>query len=126
MPPARKRATPPASLTEKRAANAVSDLDALRNEVTVESGAAPIEYTAVPFAGTVIRVKDFWDWPALASDLLAVGRFTQAAGQIVHPDDFNTIWAKANPTNRQVAAFIGEVEKVIGIPLATLLTSLSS
>ncbi len=125
MPP-RKRptsaVTAPADLAAKKPAN---DLEAIREEVAAEPDGG-IEYFAVPFANTVVRIKDFWDWPAYASDLLAVGRFTQAAREIVHADDFRTVWAQTNPTNRQVAAFIAEVEKVIGIPLATLLTSLSS
>lgn len=121
MPP-RKRTSPPADLAAKKPA---TDIQALRDEVTAEPDGA-IEYFAVPFAGTVIRVKDFLDWPATACDLLAVGRFTAAAGAIVHKDDFLTVWAEANPTNRQVIAFIGDVATVVGIPLQTLLTSLSS
>jgi hypothetical protein len=122
MPP-RKRATPaaaPADLAAKQSA-----IQVLRDEVAAEPEGA-IEYFAVPFAGTVVRVKDFMDWPAYANDLLAVGRFTQAIGQIIHPADFTTVWAETNPTNRQVIDFIREVEKVVGIPLLTLLTSLSS
>lgn len=124
MPP-RKRTNPPAGLSEKRPAN---DLDALREEVAAEPEAAPVKtYRVVPFAGTVVRIlDDFWEWPAVTSDLIAVGRFTQAAAQIVHPDDYNSVWAKANPTNGQVRDFVAEVEKVIGIPLTMLLTSLGS
>lgn len=125
MPP-RKRATPPADLPGKRAANPDADIEALRAEVAAEPDGTAEEYYAIPFANTSVRVKDFWDWPAVASDMLAVGRFTQAAAQIVHPDDFLTVWATANPTNRQVRDFMNEVEKVVGIPLQTLLTSLSS
>lgn len=120
MPPPRKRTAP--------AAKPATDIQALRDEVAAEQPvSAKTKYIAVPLADTVVRViEDFWEWPAVTNDLIAVGRFTQAAGQIVHPVDFKTTWVAVNPTNGQVRDFMVEIEKVIGIPLATLLTSLSS
>lgn len=128
MPPrARKtaEAAAPADLNGKRPANATSDLDALRTEVANEASGT-VGVLTVPLADTTVRVKDFLDWPSSANEDLAYGRLTSWASKVVIPEDFTKIWAPMDPTNRQAIEFMAEWEKISGIPLGTLLTSLTS
>ncbi|MGI5247769.1 hypothetical protein [Dactylosporangium sp. CA-139066] len=97
-----------------------ADLDALRAEVGAEPDAAD-DTAIVPLADTAVRVKHFLDWPASADDDLALGRITAWAGKILAEDDFAKVWAKTDPTNRQVIAFMADLEKVTGIPFASRL-----
>lgn len=120
MPP-RKRTTPPVDLAGKAPAN---DLQALRDEVATEPDASDGLF-AVPLGDTTVRVKDFLDWPSSANDDLAFGRMGRWASKILHAEDFE-VWARMDPTNRQAIEFMREMEKITGIPLGTLLTSLSS
>ena len=124
MPPPRKRATRPADLETKRAADA--DLQALRDEVAAEPEADDDGFFAIPLGDRIVRVKNFLDWPSSANDDLAFGRMTRWALKVLDRDDFEKIWAPMDPTNRQAIEFMQQLEKITGIPLATLLTSLSS
>lgn len=122
MPP-RKRTTPPAGLAAKKPAN---DLDAIRDEVATEPDGNRDTVFVVPLGNTTVRVKDFLDWPSSANDDLAFGRMTRWALKVLDGDDFEKVWAPMDPTNRQAIEFMRELEKIAGIPLGTLLTSLSS
>ena len=125
MPPRARKVTPPPDLDGKTPANATSDLDALRAEVAAEpEGAA--DTLAVPLGDTVVRVKDFMDWPSSANEDLAYGRFTRWAAKVLDGDDFVKVWVPLDPTNRQVTSFLVDWEKISGIPLGTMLTSLTS
>ncbi|GAA0719851.1 hypothetical protein Drose_06145 [Dactylosporangium roseum] len=98
------------------------DLDALRAEVATEPDAAD-ETMIVPLADTAVKVKHFLDWPASADDDLALGRITTWASKILAEDDFAKVWSKIDPTNRQVVAFMADLEKVTGLPFASRLAS---
>jgi hypothetical protein len=132
MPPRARtsKATPPADLDAKKPANADAspDLDALRAEVRAESDSDDgIEYLAVPLGNTTVRVKrDPLDWPGSANSYFARGLMTEWAQRVVHPDDFAQVWLPTDPTNRQIAAFIAEWEKISGLPLAQQFSLLSS
>lgn len=95
------------------------DLDALRAEVGAEPDPAD-DTMIVPLAGTAVRVKHFLDWPASADDDLSVGRITAWARKILTEDDI-AVWTKMDPTNRQVIAFMADLEKVTGLPFASRL-----
>jgi hypothetical protein len=125
MPPRARKAAAPVDLNGKRPANAIrSDLDALRAEVAAElPEGGPLH--PVEFAGTTVLVKDFWDWPVEANELLARGFIVQWAQAVMPAEEF-AAWAKVRPTNRQAAEFMGVVEAVVGFPLGSWLTSLSS
>jgi hypothetical protein len=127
MPPrAKKAGSAPADLAAKRPATVRrSGLDALRAEVAAELPDGGPRLHPVPFAGITVLVKDFWDWPAAANELLARGLIVQWASQVMPADEF-AAWAKINPTNRQAAEFIAAIEGVIGFPLGSWLTSLAS
>jgi hypothetical protein len=128
MPPRPKKAasaTAPADLNGKRPANAKrSDLDALRAEVAAELPEGGLLHP-VEFADITVLVKDFWDWPVEANELLARGFIVQWAQAVMPADEF-AAWAKVKPTNRQAAEFMGAVEAVVGFPLGSWLTSLAS
>lgn len=136
MPPtARKRAAKPAELGSKKPANVappskdlagigdaqVDDLEALRNEVATDD---PL-YTEVPFKDGKLRVREFLRWKASTTDLLAAGRFTLALSQIIHPDDFRTIYAPADPEIGDIIVFLRDMEQVTGVPLGMLLAPLT-
>jgi hypothetical protein len=125
MPP-RKRATPPADLDGKQAANKPGDLDALRNEVRAEPDGERDGTLAVPLGDTIVRVKDFMDWPSSANEDIAFGRITRWAAKVLDGRDYERIWAPMDPTNRQAIEFMVSWEKLSGLPLGTFLTSLTS
>ncbi|MER7280419.1 hypothetical protein ABT369_38880 [Dactylosporangium sp. NPDC000244] len=115
MPPAARKKTP-----AKATGN--GDLDALRAEVAAEPDSADEPYV-VAIGDTSVRVKHFLDWPASADDDLQAGRITAWAGKVLAGDDFTTVWANADPTNRQVIAFLTDLEQVTGLPFASRLVS---
>ncbi len=116
MPP-KKQVSPPADLSGKKPANA-TDLDALRVEVRAEAD-APDDVFTVPIADTVVRVKHYLDWPVSADERLIAGRLHLWAEKVLEGDDYRTVWVPLDPTNRQVAAFIQDLEKITGIPFVT-------
>jgi hypothetical protein len=127
MPPPRKRTSPPANLAEKQPANAAPDLDTLRDEVAAETqGDEGIG--AVPLGDSVVRIKDFMQWPTSANEDYAYGRFTRWAQKVLVEGDYQ-VWAGMNggtgPTNGEVVDFIRVAQEVTGFPLENLLTSLS-
>jgi hypothetical protein len=128
VPPPRKRtpAAAPADLDGKKAANADSgDLDALRAEVAGEPDTEP-DLFVVPLAGTSVRVKHWLDWPTSADELLVAGRLTLWAEKVLYGDDYAKVWTAVDPTNRQTAAFIRDLEKITGVPLVASAASSAS
>ncbi len=105
------------------------DYDALRAEVAAEpetqAAELPAGIYAVPLADTAIRVKDLGDWPSSANEDLTAARFTRWARKVSYSDDDFLIWAKIDPTNKQVGAFLSDWEKISGLPLVSMLLSWS-
>lgn len=128
MPP-RARATsktaPPPDLDGKKPANA-TDLDALRAEVAAEPEGARDGALVVALGDTKVRVKDFMDWPASANEDIGYGRYSAWARKCLAGDDFAKLWAPLDPTNRQVMEFLVLWSEASGLPLGSMLTSLTS
>lgn len=118
MPPRTKKAeTPPGDLDSKTPANG-ADLDALRAEVSAGPDAAA-DVMVVPIGGTSVRVKHYLDWPSSADEYFIAGRLTIWASKILAGGDYTKVWEPLDPTNRQVAEFIKNLETITGIPFVT-------
>lgn len=125
MPAARKRASAPDELDAKQPANG-ADLDALRAEVAAEPQGARDGTLRIPLGNTKVRVLDFMDWPASANEDIGYGRYSAWARKALAEDDFAKIWAPLDPTNRQVMEFLVLWSEASGLPLGSMLTSLTS
>lgn len=128
MPPRARsaKATPPADLDDKKPANATSDLDQLRAEVAAEPDGARDGVIPVKLGDTKVRVLDFMDWPASANEDIGYGRYSAWARKCLAGDDFVKVWAPLDPTNRQVMDFLVRWSEASGLPLGSMLTSLTS
>ncbi len=119
MPP-RKKATAAAvaETSDTKADTASGDLDALRDEVAAEDD-NDVWPKPVPLGDPTVLAKHYLDWPGSADELLLAGRLTKWAEKILHGDDYATVWAPLDPTNRQIGEFLVALEKISGIPFVT-------
>lgn len=124
MPPRARKDAPPSDLDAKKPAN--TDLGALRAEVAAEPEGARDGTLRIALGDTKVRVKDFMDWPSSANEDIGYGRYGAWARKCLAADDYTTVWAPLDPTNRQVMEFLVRWSEASGLPLGSMLTSLTS
>lgn len=126
MPPRKNAASKPDGLDAKQPANATSDLDALRAEVAAEPDGERDGTLAIPIGNSKVRVKGFMKWPSSANEDLGYGRYSAWARKALAGDDFVKVWAPMDPTNEEVTEFLVRWSEESGLPLGSMLTSLTS